>query len=224
MGLSAFKFEETKPVILNDELLADLRAVAASLGAEVLPQKKYRECGRYSTTAIKNRFGTWNAAVVAAGLGKASLRDIPSADLFENLRDVWTRLGRQPRKREMAKPFSRYTRHPYIERYGGWVNSIRAFLVFAAADEQYVIAAGEITAASGPRDPSLRLRFLVMRRDRFTCRHCGKSPSMHPSLELHVDHVVAWSKGGRTEAENLQTLCSTCNLGKSDLDEHDAAG
>jgi hypothetical protein len=90
MGLSAFKFEETKPVISNDELLADLRAVAASLGADVLPQRKYRECGHYSTAAIKKRFGTWNAAVVAAGLGKASLRDIPSANLFENLRDVWT--------------------------------------------------------------------------------------------------------------------------------------
>lgn len=224
MGLSAFKFEETKPLISNDDLLADLRAVAASFGAGVLPQRKYRECGRYSTTAIKKRFGTWNAAVVAAGLGKASLRDIPSAELFENLRDVWTRLGRQPRKNEMAKPFSRYTRHPYIERYGGWVNAIRAFLVCAVNDEQGVTPAGEVAAGRGPRDPSLRLRFLVMRRDRFTCRHCGRSPSMHPSLELHVDHVVAWSKGGRTEAENLQTLCTTCNLGKSDLEEHDTPG
>lgn len=224
MGLSAFKFEETKPVISNDELLADLRSVAARSGAEVLPQRKYRECGHHSTTAIKKRFGTWNAAVVAAGLGKASLRDIPSANLFENLRDVWTRLGRQPRKREMVKPFSRYTRHPYIERYGGWVNAIRAFLVFTAQDGRGSSPAGDTPVMSGPRDPSLRLRFLVMRRDRFTCRHCGRSPNMHPGLELHVDHVVAWSKGGITAAENLQTLCSNCNLGKSDLDERDAAG
>ena len=47
--LSAFKFEETKPVISNDELLGDLRAVAADLGAEVLSQRQYREFGRYST-------------------------------------------------------------------------------------------------------------------------------------------------------------------------------
>jgi hypothetical protein len=119
----------------------------------------------------------------------------------------------------MIKPFSRYTRHPYIARHGGWVNAVRAFLVFAAQDELASATVGDVVVARGPRDPSLRLRFLVMRRDRFTCRYCGKSPSAHPALELHVDHVVPWSRGGRTEAENLQTLCSACNLGKTDLDD-----
>ena len=222
MGSSLFTFEDTKPVISDDELLADLRAVATNLGALTLPQQKYRALGHYSTTAIKRRFGTWNAAVAAAGLGEASRRDISSTDLVDNLRDVWMKLGRQPRKREMVKPFSRYTHHPYSERHGGWVNAIRAFLVFVEQAEQPRSSAGEPPLARGPRDPSLRLRFLVMRRDSFKCRHCGKSPAMHPGLELHVDHVVAWSKGGVTAAENLQTLCSNCNLGKSDLDQHDA--
>ncbi|MBE7422767.1 MAG: HNH endonuclease [Zoogloeaceae bacterium] len=27
---------------------------------------------------------------------------------------------------------------------------------------------------------------------------------------------MAWSKGGNTVLKNLQTLCSVCNLGKSD--------
>jgi hypothetical protein len=40
MGLSIFKFEDTKPVISNEELPADLRAVAACLGAEVLPPSR----------------------------------------------------------------------------------------------------------------------------------------------------------------------------------------
>ena len=224
MGSSAFTFEDTKPVISDDELLADLRAVATNLGALTLPQQKYRALGRYSTTAIKRRFGTWNAAVAAAGLGEASRRDISSAALFDNLRDVWMKLGRQPRKREMVKPVSRYTHHPYSERYGGWAGAIRAFLALVEQAEQTGSSAGEPQSARGPRDPSLRLRFLVMRRDSFKCRHCGKSPAMHPGLELHVDHVVAWSKGGVTAAENMQTLCSNCNLGKSDLDQHDDAG
>jgi len=30
-----------------------------------------------------------------------------------------------------------------------------------------------------------------------------------------VDHITAWSNGGETILENLQTLCSDCNLGKS---------
>jgi hypothetical protein len=50
LGLPTFKFEDTKPVISNEELLGDLRAVAAALEAGVLPQRKYRELGRASNS------------------------------------------------------------------------------------------------------------------------------------------------------------------------------
>ena len=56
-----------------------------------------------------------------------------------------------------------------------------------------------------------------MHRDNFKCCKCGKSPAKDPSVELHVDHIIPWAKGGETVLENLQTLCSDCNLGKSDL-------
>lgn len=67
------------------------------------------------------------------------------------------------------------------------------------------------------REPNLRLRFLVMQRDNFKCCACGASPAKDPSVELHIDHIIPWSKGGETVMDNLQTLCSKCNLGKSDL-------
>ena len=41
------------------------------------------------------------------------------------------------------------------------------------------------------------------------------SPAKDPGVELHVDHIFPWSKGGETVLENLQTLCSRCNGGKS---------
>jgi 5-methylcytosine-specific restriction endonuclease McrA len=56
-----------------------------------------------------------------------------------------------------------------------------------------------------------------MQRDHFTCRACGASPAKEAGVELHVDHVVPWSRAGETTLENLQTLCTRCNLGKSDL-------
>ena len=46
---------------------------------------------------------------------------------------------------------------------------------------------------------------------------CGDSPAKNPDAVLHVDHILPWSKGGETVEENLQTLCSVCNIGKSDL-------
>lgn len=68
------------------------------------------------------------------------------------------------------------------------------------------------------RDPSIRLRYEVLARDHFTCRYCGASPQKDPEVTLHIDHIIPWSKGGKTVLDNLQTLCSKCNLGKSDLD------
>jgi len=68
------------------------------------------------------------------------------------------------------------------------------------------------------RDINLRLRFLIMKRDNFKCCICGRSPATTPNLELHIDHIKPWSKGGETVPENLQTLCSDCNLGKSDIE------
>jgi len=57
-----------------------------------------------------------------------------------------------------------------------------------------------------------------MRRDNFRCKHCGRSPATDPSIIVHVDYVKAWANGGETIIEKLQTLCSKCNIGKSDLE------
>lgn len=67
------------------------------------------------------------------------------------------------------------------------------------------------------RKISDKLRYQVLKRDNFKCCACGASPAKDPSVELHIDHIIPWSKGGETTIDNLQTLCSKCNLGKSDL-------
>ena len=53
-------------------------------------------------------------------------------------------------------------------------------------------------------------------RDGARCRLCGAVP--REDVQLHVDHVKPWSKGGDTVLENLQILCNVCNIGKSDVD------
>lgn len=45
------------------------------------------------------------------------------------------------------------------------------------------------------------------------CRGCGKSLVVKG---YHVDHVVPLSRGGRNDRSNLQLLCPSCNLMKSD--------
>ena len=96
---------------------------------------------------------------------------------------------------------------------GSCVNGVRE-RIYGIYDNAETINAPKVQKG---RNPSTRLRFEVLARDKFTCRFCGASPTKDPSVTLHIDHIAPWSKGGETSLYNLQTLCSKCNLGKSNL-------
>ncbi len=53
-------------------------------------------------------------------------------------------------------------------------------------------------------------------RQNHKCAFCGKECAFE---EMHGDHIVPWSKGGKTTPENCQMLCVRCNLGKGDESE-----
>ena len=133
---------------------------------------------------------------------------------------LWQHRGRQPRRSELSSPPSAISQTPYSRRFGSWTASLEAFVSYAngAGAEPSAIQPGPETARhTTGRDPSLRLRWHVLQRDRFTCCACGASPALALGVELHVDHIVPWSEWGETVLENLQTLCSVCNLGKSNV-------
>jgi hypothetical protein len=61
---------------------------------------------------------------------------------------------------------------------------------------------------------SAGLRYLIMRRDSFTCCLCGRRQAEENFVRLEVDHRTPISNWGRTVPENLWTLCRECNRGK----------
>ena len=63
-----------------------------------------------------------------------------------------------------------------------------------------------------------RIRFEVLKRDKFTCQYCGRQA---PDVVLNVDHIKPISKGGTNEITNLITSCFDCNSGKSDIELSD---
>jgi HNH endonuclease len=59
-----------------------------------------------------------------------------------------------------------------------------------------------------------RLRFEILRRDKYACRYCG---SQAPDVRLTVDHVVPEALGGSDDPSNLVTACTSCNAGKASI-------
>lgn len=134
------------------------------------------------------------------------------------------KLGKQPRREDLFAPLSKYSGAFYEYRFGTWNNALEKFVAYINKEENYSLEdlkkleINPNTQHKTNRSINLQLRFIVMKRDNFKCQKCGRSPATDPSIILHIDHIKPWAKGGETILENLQTLCSVCNIGKSDLE------
>ncbi len=133
-------------------------------------------------------------------------------------------MGRQPRFTELKKPLSIYSGGTYSKRFGGWGKALNKFVDYINTekiglkdepiDKLKEIKTDTVRKHKTKREISDRLRFRILMRDGFTCKKCGKSPIKERDVELHVDHILPWSKGGETVPENLESKCKKCNLGK----------
>jgi hypothetical protein len=63
------------------------------------------------------------------------------------------------------------------------------------------------------KDVPKKIKFEVLKRDKFTCQYCGAKA---PDVLLHVDHINPYSKSKDNSIINLITSCQSCNLGKGD--------
>lgn len=68
-----------------------------------------------------------------------------------------------------------------------------------------------------------RVRYEALRRSSGKCELCGAKPDDANSVTLHVDHIKPRSKFPdlALELSNTQCLCSTCNVGKSNIYDDD---
>ena len=224
--------------ISDGEMISDLKDVAERIGKKIVTSTEYGQYGKFSLPTISERFKSWANFVEEAGLEPTGqVRNVPDADLFAEIERIWISLGKQPTTTDMKKGISKYSLDTFMRRFGGWRNALLAFIEYVNADGENeesedsialplpgaphataidtTAPKSKVQAKRTSRNINLKLRFTVLQQDNFRCRSCGASPAKDPKAELHVDHIVPWSKGGETEINNLQTLCSKCNLGKS---------
>lgn len=214
----------------KDEMLEEIRRVARFVGRTDVVADDLRRHASVGVDAIRNRFGSLKAALRAADLIEtAHGRRYTDDECFENLLRVWTYYGRPPKHKEMNLPPSEVGPKAYTTRWGTWNKALHAFVERVNADVEEnlttpVVGASETVQTCAPkkavdeqdrREIRLGLRYTVLRRDSFKCLLCGASPALTPGVQLHVDHILPFSKGGKTEIANLRTLCEACNLGKA---------
>lgn len=222
-----FKYDLSDVDVAND-----LKRVAEIIKAKSLTAHEYSLYGKHHADTLRRKYGSWNKVLELAGMEPIQNRNFSNEDLFEEIERIWIMLGRQPTATDIKNGISKYSLNSYARRFGGWRKALEAFVNFINAEdspqESSDMVANEDSVVTDPigekiiihktpRDINLRLRFKVFLRDHFKCCSCGASPAKDPAVVLHVDHIMPWSKGGETILENLQTLCSKCNLGKSDL-------
>jgi hypothetical protein len=206
----------------DEDLIGDLKRVSSLLNQPKLSYAIYSTHGKYSKELFKARFRTWNKALRAAGLELAKAGQYKNEELFANLLTVWQKKGKQPVKLSFDdKSLSSICATVYTRRFGSIEKALKAFIQFISSNETQAgdeqLHQNNTGHRRASRDPSLRLRYQVLIRDKFTCKVCGNSPAKDSAITLHVDHIEAWSNGGDTVIDNLQVLCSGCNLGKSNL-------
>jgi 5-methylcytosine-specific restriction endonuclease McrA len=211
----------------DKDLIKDVIDVAKKTGRNTVTMAEYQQYGKYHPTTLTRRFRSWFNVLEKAGLQESrSKLNIPEEELFDNLKNVWITLARQPKYQEFKKPLSKYSVGTYENRFGLWRKALEAFIEYinleSDAENEAEEEKEETETETSPTKPkrrtrreiSERQRFRILLRDGFRCQSCGRSPLKLPGVELHVDHVIPWSKGGETVDENLQVKCKRCNMGK----------
>lgn len=110
----------------DDELIADLRDVAGKLQKDAVTSREYNQKGKFNHHIFERRFGSWLNALGKAGLQKTRNYNITDEEAFQNLENIWIKLGRQPVREELCAPLSKYSGSFYEYRFGSWQKALEA--------------------------------------------------------------------------------------------------
>ncbi len=235
-GLSVEQDKKELIRIENTELIIDIQRVAKKISKNTVSTKDYAENGKYKVQTLLSRFESWSNVIKIAGLESTGFYIPTDEELFLDIEKIWINKGSQPTTTDIKKGMSKFSLNTYSRRFGGWRNALICFLEYVDKDIEYEDVQKKVEQSvkensdvcksverkieckhKTSRDINDRLRFRVLKRDFFKCCACGASPAKDLAVQLHIDHIVPWAKGGETVIENLQTLCSQCNYGKSDI-------
>jgi hypothetical protein len=204
-------------------LITELQRIQQIVGNRPITKADIDKYGKAGWTTYFRKFGSFRNALLEAGLQPSRYANVSNDELIQEIITIWTKTlekeGRRPYTSDIKKYHSPYQQDTYRRRFGSWkkalilaYNSINAKDDVESETEEFSKNDTDRKTTKISRiEPSIRTRFLVFKRDQFTCVFCSCSGV---GVKLEVDHIIPLSKGGSNRLDNLQTLCFECNRGK----------
>ena len=231
--------------IPKEKILAELENAAKIFDYKEFGFRDFDKVSKISSGTVKNEFQSWKNALLELkerlnkkGIdlkprnSRSQIANLTDKELFDEMERVWKKVGHRPSRIEWEASNPQIKIGAYRYRFNGWQNACLKFIEYKMG-ETIIIDNESIKKPSTSISPKQKiikllsntrtvtpgLRIQVLDRDNFRCVFCGKSPATDIGIKLHIDHIIPFSKGGKTTLDNLQTLCQECNLGKSDKDK-----
>lgn len=206
----------------QEALISELKRIQAIVGDRSITKSDIDRHGKAVWATYFRKFGSFSKAILAAGL-KPSRMPIhtENSEMISAVVGLWTKTlekeGRRPMTSDLKKYGIPYSQDTYRRRFGSWKKVlIKAYNSVNSNDNQHGEEISQVIQKPEfqqniRQEISIRKRFIVFKRDQFTCVMCGRSGV---GIKLEVDHKLPVSKGGTNSTDNLQTLCFECNRGK----------
>jgi len=238
-----FKFQRKRiDKIPEVKILEELEKAAKYFNYIEFARRDFNKIADISGAVVMRHYGTWKKGLAALkrhlqqkGLELSPRPYYPNRvytdkELFDEMERIWLKTGQRPSRIEWIISNPKISYITYSRRFGSWADARLKFIEYKMGkniladdfilpdrEEQETKQGNKIEyKKENSRTVSLSVRLAVLNRDNFRCVFCGKSPATDRDTILHIDHIVPFSKGGKSTLDNLQTLCEKCNLGKSD--------
>lgn len=125
LAAAGYDLSEQQHRISDEELCEELDRLATELG-DTPTLQDLREKGKHSATTYIDRFGSWQAALEAAGYEpREPTTEIRKDDLLTELQDVAQELGERPTAPQMNE-HGEYWASTYRRRFDSWSAALEA--------------------------------------------------------------------------------------------------